>query len=119
MKNLLKEYIKKNNEITVFDFNNDQKQMCIEILKNVKNEKELQNVFQFLVQRVKTGFKFDIAPTTDSKSVVVLEYDKEKSFSNVLKTSENENTLIIGENYDALKNLLVLEREQGLSIIMM
>nr|WP_237076521.1 site-specific DNA-methyltransferase [Mycoplasma phocoeninasale] len=86
--------------------------MCKEILQNVKDEKDLQNVFQFLVKRVKTGFKFDIAPTTDSKSVVVLEYDEKKSFHNILKQNENENTLIIGENYDALKNLLVLERER-------
>ncbi|QJG66290.1 site-specific DNA-methyltransferase [Mycoplasma phocoeninasale] len=112
MKKLIAEYLAKIDSIDSFDFNKDQKQMCKEILQNVKDEKDLQNVFQFLVKRVKTGFKFDIAPTTDSKSVVVLEYDEKKSFHNILKQNENENTLIIGENYDALKNLLVLERER-------
>ena len=68
-----------------------------------------------LIQRIKIGFTFDVAPTyqkEDEQSVALLKKDENRSFKNYENTSNIENTLIIGENYDALKNLLVIERER-------
>ncbi|QJR43246.1 site-specific DNA-methyltransferase [Mycoplasma miroungigenitalium] len=109
MNKLLEEYLIKLDELPNTEFNIDQKILCKKLLQKVEDERDLPNVFQFLTQRVKTGFTFDIAPTVDSGSVAILKYDEHKSFIN--KLGGNDNTLIIGENYDALKNLLVIERE--------
>ncbi|MBU4692797.1 hypothetical protein KQ876_01075 [Mycoplasma sp. CSL7491-lung] len=62
------------------------------------------------MQRVKIGFTFDAAPEINSKMISVLKHNQEKSFS--FKEVKSKNTLIIGENYDVLKNLLVIKRER-------
>lgn len=107
---LLEKYKLKVDELPSYDFNADQKKLVKKILENTE-EKDLQNVYQFLIQRVKVGFKFDYAPESDSKQVVLLQKDEKLSFKNDT-LSNNQNVLIIGENYDALKNLLVLEKER-------
>ena len=75
----------------------------------------MQNIVQMLIQRIKIGVTFDVAPTyqkEDEQSVASLKKDENRSFKNYENTSNIENTLIISENYDALKNLLVIERER-------
>ncbi|MCR8966674.1 type III restriction endonuclease subunit M [Mycoplasma zalophidermidis] len=109
---ILNDYINKINEISKHDINQDQKDLIINILKRT-DEKDLQDVYQFLIKRVKIGFVFDEAPACKNTALALLKKDNEKSFINdMLNHQEFENTLIIGENYDALKNLLVIERER-------
>ena len=112
--NLLKDYCKKIDDLAPASFNEDQKILAKKILEKA-DEKDLQNIFQMLIQRIKIGFTFDVAPTCqkeDEESVALLRKDEQRSFKNYENTSNVENTLIIGENYDALKNLLVIERER-------
>ncbi|MHA0306214.1 type III restriction endonuclease subunit M [Mesomycoplasma ovipneumoniae] len=90
--------------------NDDQKNLIIEILENSKTE-NLDNIFQLLIQKVKIGFTFDVAPSVDTTQVALLTKDQKMSFVNDYSKHQN-NYLIIGENYDVLKNLLALERER-------
>ncbi|WP_036459051.1 hypothetical protein [Mycoplasma leonicaptivi] len=107
---LLETYKKQLDEISSKELNKDQKDLVYEILSKFDDSK-LEYVFQFLAQRVKTGFRFDIAPETNSNTIAILEKDANLSF--VLDQNKtNQNTLIIGENYDALKNLIMIERER-------
>ncbi|WP_069098023.1 type III restriction endonuclease subunit M [Mesomycoplasma ovipneumoniae] len=108
--NLLEKYKQQIEEISSKELNPDQKNLAIQILEKFEPSK-LEYVFQFISQRIKTGFRFDVAPESDSDRVAILQKNEDLSF--VLdKNQSEENTLIIGENYDALKNLLVLERER-------
>ena len=112
--NLLKDYCKKIDDLAPASFNEDQKILAKKILEKA-DEKDLQNIFQMLIQRIKIGFTFDVAPTCqkeNEESIALLKKDEQRSFKNYENTSNIENTLIIGENYDALKNLLVIERER-------
>lgn len=112
--NLLENYCKKIDDLTPATFNEDQKILAKKILRKA-DERDLQNIFQMLIQRIKVGFTFDVAPTyqkEDEESVALLKKDEQRSFKNYENTSNIENTLIIGENYDALKNLLIIERER-------
>ncbi|ENX51283.1 site-specific DNA-methyltransferase [Mesomycoplasma flocculare] len=108
--NLLEKYKQQIEEISSKELNSDQKNLAIQILEKFEPSK-LEYVFQFISQRIKTGFRFDSAPESNSDLVAILQKNENLSF--VLdKSQSEENTLIIGENYDALKNLLVLERER-------
>lgn len=109
----LKNYIDDIDNLNSFLLNQDQKKLIKEILVNTNNsnKENLDNVFQLLIQRVKTGFVFDAAPSVDTKQIAILKKQEKLSFTNDLLNT-NKNTLIIGENYDALKNLLVIERQK-------
>lgn len=109
----LKNYINDIDNLNSFLLNQDQKKLIKEILVNTNNsnKENLDNVFQLLIQRVKTGFVFDAAPSVDTKQIAILKKQEKLSFTNDLLNA-NKNTLIIGENYDALKNLLVIERQK-------
>ncbi|WP_322960302.1 site-specific DNA-methyltransferase [Mycoplasmopsis cynos] len=97
-------------EISSKELNQDQKDLAIRILEKFE-DKDLEYVFQFIAQRIKTGFRFDSAPESNSQTIALLE--KENNLSFVLDENKTkENALIIGENYDALKNLLLIERER-------
>ncbi|WP_322555911.1 hypothetical protein [Mycoplasma mycoides] len=111
MQNRKQDYINKINELTLNnELNQDQKNLIIYILdKFDDNDINLHNVYQFLIKRVKLGFTFDIAPSVDSEQVAILSKDEKLSFKN---SDKDNNVLIIGENYDALKNLKVVERER-------
>ncbi|QVK02547.1 site-specific DNA-methyltransferase [Mycoplasma mycoides] len=111
MQNRKQDYINKINELTLNnELNQDQKNLIISILdKFDDNDINLHNVYQFLIKRVKLGFTFDIAPSVDAKQVAILSKDEKLSFKN---SDKDNNVLIIGENYDALKNLKVVERER-------
>ncbi|WP_232954242.1 type III restriction endonuclease subunit M [Mycoplasmopsis phocirhinis] len=110
---LLQDYKTKIDELSVNDLNQDQKTICKMILDNLTDQSQLQNVYQFLMQRVKVGFRFDIAPDINNKMISILKFNEDKSFNLNDTQSTNQNSLIIGENYDALKNLLVVERERA------
>ncbi|MDJ1645587.1 site-specific DNA-methyltransferase [Mycoplasma sp. M5725] len=108
--NLLKDYKKKIDDIAVSDLNKDQKELSKMILDNLKDPLQLQNVFQFLMNRIKIGFTFDVAPEVNKKEIALLKFNKKLSFNNNENGAKNQ--LIIGENYDALKNLLVVQKEK-------
>ncbi|MDI3350554.1 type III restriction endonuclease subunit M [Mycoplasmopsis arginini] len=112
MASLKEEYLKKAEDLSISnEINQDQKNLIKEIINKFDdNDKNLQNVYQFLIKRVKLGFTFDVAPSVDSSQVALLVKNEKLSFQN--KFNENQNNLIIGENYDALKNLISIERER-------
>ncbi|VEU81814.1 type III restriction endonuclease subunit M [Mycoplasmopsis arginini] len=112
MASLKEEYLKKAEDLSISnEINQDQKNLIKEIINKFDdNDKNLQNVYQFLIKRVKLGFTFDVAPSVDSSQVALLVRNEKLSFQN--KFNENQNNLIIGENYDALKNLISIERER-------
>ncbi|WP_036433411.1 hypothetical protein [Mycoplasmopsis agalactiae] len=112
MSSLKEEYLKKAEELKLTnELNSDQKDLIKLIIdKFDDNDKNLQNVYQFLIKRIKLGFVFDVAPSVDAKSIALLKKNESLSFGNFM--DPNQNYLIIGENYDALKNLLVVERER-------
>lgn len=107
---LIKLYQDKIDNISAKEFNQDQKKLCKELLSKVEHDK-LEAVYQFLAQRLKKGFVFDAAPELDSDMSAILVKNKELSFS--FSNDEKPNRLIIGENYDALKNLVVLQKQNG------
>lgn len=112
---LIDEYIKKVKNTPDNDLNQDQKELIIEILTKI-DPKYIQNAYQMLNQRVKFGFTFDEAPSTSKTNIALLAQDKKRSFiNNVLNASDFENSLIIGENYDALKNLIQIEKIRAMT----
>ena len=107
---LIDEYIKKVNNTPDIELNQDQKELIKEILTKI-DPKYIQNAYQMLNQRVKIGFTFDEAPSTSKTNIALLVKDEKRSFTNnVMNASDFENSLIIGENYDALKNLIQIEK---------
>ncbi|WP_435129649.1 site-specific DNA-methyltransferase [Mycoplasma sp. 6243] len=97
-------------ELSSTEFNQDQKEIAKEIIDNITNPNRVQYISQFIIQRVKMGFTFDAAPESDSKTIAILRKDDQLSFNFDNKQPKDQNTLIIGENYDALKNLILIER---------
>lgn len=54
------------------------------------------------------GFVFDVVPEVQHDAICLLKHDKDLSFTSPLY--KQKHAMIFGENYDALKNLLVLYR---------
>lgn len=111
---LINDYKNKINKISKFNLNDDQKNLIFEVLnlysqKENCTEEELHNLYNLLIQRIKVGFIFDAAPGTINDQISYLEKNEKLSFSNDFAKPKNQ--LIIGENFDALKNLLLVERE--------
>ena len=88
-------------------FNKQQKQLCLDILDKA-TEENIDKIYQFITQRVKTGFVFDIAPEVQHDCIALIEKDKKLSFESNALGEKLTHKLIIGENYDALKNLLAV-----------
>ncbi|MBG0730847.1 type III restriction endonuclease subunit M [Mycoplasma sp. 'Moose RK'] len=108
---ILTNFFKILDEVSQNELNSEQKQICKQILEfSAEKNLDLQSIFGFLLQRVKVGFTFDETPIADSKTIAILEKDENFSFEN--ENNFPKNHLIIGENYDALKNLLAIERER-------
>ncbi|QNM93468.1 site-specific DNA-methyltransferase [Mycoplasma sp. Pen4] len=107
---LLNDYLNKVDNLLPCEFNDGQKELVKLILELVNKEQpsNLQNAYQFLINRIKLGFRFDAAPDVPNKDkVIILEKDKTRSFK--LDNQKPQNQLIIGENYDALKALNLIE----------
>lgn len=107
----LNSYLTDIDEMSKSLLNQDQKDLIKNILIHTKKE-NLDAVFQLLIQKVKIGFTFDAAPSLNTTSVSLLKKDEKLSFVNNPLSKQDQNVLIIGENYDALKNLIVIERER-------
>lgn len=100
-----KEFFKERiDRIAKESFNADQKELAKKIIDNTE-DKDLDAVWGLISQRVKTGFVFDEAPEIDHDCVAYVK-ENEKLGINVDKEDAIEHSLIIGENYDALKNLI-------------
>lgn len=115
-KSLKEQYLEKIDSLSTSTFNEDQKELCKTIIENAK-EDDVQNIYQLLIQRIKLGFAFDVAPTptTTNKFITLLKENKELSFGTEkldLNSSKEKDILIIGENFDVLNNLRAIERER-------
>ncbi|VEU58325.1 site-specific DNA-methyltransferase [Mycoplasmopsis gallinacea] len=115
-KSLKEQYLEKIDSLSTSIFNEDQKELCKTIIENAK-EDDVQNIYQLLIQRIKIGFAFDVAPTptTTNKFITLLKENKELSFGTEkleLNSSKEKDILIIGENFDVLNNLRAIERER-------
>nr|WP_318032605.1 site-specific DNA-methyltransferase [Mycoplasmopsis bovis] len=112
MNTIKQDYIEKANALSLSnELNQDQKDLILSIIDKFEdNDPALHNVYQLLIKRVKLGFVFDIAPSVNASEIALFKKDEKLSFNN--DNNKPTNTLIIGENYDALKNLIVIERER-------
>lgn len=81
--NLREQYKNKIDELSSKNFNNDQKILAKSMI-DLAPEKELGNWFQFIIQKVKLGFRFDVAPEVFQGSISLL--------------NENENMYICNKN---------------------
>ncbi len=108
----LNDYLKKIEEIKDTVFNKEQKKLARKILEKV-DDADIDSVYNLLIHRIKTGFVFDIAPEINHEAVAIIEEDEKlRITSNELNPEVHK--LIIGENYDALKNLLVSNNPQNI-----
>jgi len=119
MKTKKEYYVARLNEISKEAFNTEQKRIATRII-NSADDDNVDAIFQMISQRVKTGFVFDIAPEINHNCVAIVEEDKNlymDSLSNPLDFIEHK--MIIGENYDVLKNLQVtyIDRESGKGLV--
>ncbi|URM52995.1 site-specific DNA-methyltransferase [Mycoplasma sp. SG1] len=99
----LKKAITKIDNIAKQLLNTEQKSLAKTILKNsCKNGEVDDKILQFILPIIKTGFVFDKAPEVDQDNIAVIQESK-----NYRKIGTNGpcHNLIIGENYEVLKNL--------------
>ncbi len=99
--------IAKINNLSTKSFNTEQKQLAIKMLEKAPLE-ELDQWLSFILQRVTLGFTFDFAPEPDLQKIVLAEENQELSL--IEKNNQLTHKLIIGENFEGLKNLLVTHR---------
>lgn len=109
-----KHYIQEIQQIAKESFNDEQKQIARFILENA-TENNIDSIYTFITQRVKTGFVFDAAPEVAHDCVSLCERDDKKSFGSALAPVHHK--LIIGENYDVLKNLVATYTKNGQGLI--
>lgn len=93
-------------------YNGEQKQLACYILDNA-NADNIDSIYTFITQRVKLGFTFDAAPEVNHNCISLVRHNPKLTFGNI----GGEHKLIIGENYDALKNLLVTYTKDGKGLI--
>jgi len=98
--------------IVAKSYNREQKQLAYDILDNA-TENNIDALYTFITQRVKLGFTFDAAPEVNHNCVALCKRNNKLSFG----TLGNKHKMIIGENYDALKNLLVTYTKNGKGLI--
>lgn len=87
-------------------FNQDQKRIAINILKNAP-ENQAQAYADFLFNKRRTGFAFDYSPEIAKGRLITLREDKDRRINVDDKITNDENKLIIGDNFNALKALLI------------
>lgn len=112
-----KEFFKQRiDKIAKESFNADQKELAKKIIDNT-DDKDLDAVWGLISQRVKTGFVFDEAPEINHDCIAYIK-ENEKLGINIDKKDVLQHSLIIGENYDALKNLVATYTDnQGKGLI--
>jgi adenine-specific DNA-methyltransferase len=99
-------YKAKIDKIPPENFNAEQKITAKRIIDSA-DEEHIDAIYQMITQRIKTGFVFDVAPEVNHNCVCLAEENEKLGINLNRLNSDNTHLLIIGENYDALKNLLV------------
>lgn len=90
--------------------NNDQIAIIGQIIDRCQTVDEVNKVCALLASRTKLGLVFDEAPIVRSKDIIsVLKKDQTLSFVGTDSESPHHK-LILGDNYDALNNLLITHR---------
>lgn len=102
-------------ELNQFDnryFNQDQKDIINDILIK-SDENNVQTWADFLFSKRKLGFGFDYSPEVAKGRIITL-INEEKLNINCgsLNETKNENKLIIGDNFNALKALKLTHEEE-------
>ena len=112
-----KEFLKQRIDMIAKEsFNLEQKEIAKKLIDSV-DVNDLDAVWGFISQRVKTGFVFDEAPEINHNSVAYIKENKSLGI-NLSNHNATEHVLIIGENYDALKNLIAIYTDkQGKGLI--
>ncbi|BDU67523.1 MAG: hypothetical protein TYPL_1760 [Candidatus Tyloplasma litorale] len=103
--------IKKIKEFDNMYFNDDQKEIAIKILEKAPEE-EAQQYYDFIVMKKRTGFVFDYSPEIAKGRIITLKEDKEKRINVGDEIKDDENKLLIGENYNALKALKITHKNK-------
>ena len=92
-------------------FNQDQKRIAINIL-NIVHENDVQAYFDFICMKRKTGFAFDYSPEIAEGRLITLRENVDRRINVNDQITKDENKLIIGDNYNALKVLLITHKEK-------
>ena len=97
--------------------NSDQIKIINKLIDRCQSKDELDALIALVSSRVKLGFTFDEAPIIKTDKIYVLEKDEKLSFPKdeaEIKKEINlpQHKLIIGDNYDALNNLLITHRNK-------
>ena len=92
--------------------NNDQKTVAIGIINSIPEGEDVLKYFDFIMKRSDVGFKFDVAPEIATGRIAVVNEMKNLNINASKEIDINENKLIIGDNYEALKNLLLTHKEK-------
>ena len=103
--------IKQINDFETKYFNEDQKKIMVDIIQNAPEEKA-QVYFDFLKYKRKNGFTFDYSPEIAMGRIIKLYEDKQRRLNVDDNTTNKEHKLIIGDNYNALKSLLVTHKNR-------
>ena len=107
----LEEAIQKINQLSRFTFNHEQKALAIRMLKKAP-QPEIKVWYDFIIQRVKLGFTFDTTTVPNYGQIALVQEQPKLNLINEKLSDKVEHKLIIGENYDVLKNLLLTHRNQ-------
>ena len=107
----LEDAIQKINQLSRFTFNHEQKALAIRILKRTP-QPEIKTCYDFIIQRVKLGFTFDTTTIPNYGQIALIQEQPERNLINEKLSDAVEHKLIIGENYDVLKNLSLTHRNQ-------
>lgn len=99
-------------DISAKVYNAEQKQLARNII-DAANEHNIDALYTFVTQRIKLGFRFDAAPEVNHSAVSLVKKNDKMSFG----TIGTKHKMIIGENYDALKNLLVTYTKDGKGLV--
>ncbi|MGY6172236.1 site-specific DNA-methyltransferase [Candidatus Mycoplasma pogonae] len=94
--------------------NQDQKRLALKIINSFDEKEDLDALLSFILKRIKIGFTFDETFEVAEGHIALVNQlvDKNINIKNNNLATENENKLIIGENYEALKNLLLTYKEK-------
>ena len=80
------------------------------LISYAQNEKEAQDIASLGTKWVRTGFHFDFRAEKSTDEIAYLKRNENLSFTN--DNNKPTHTLIIGDNYPALLNLLIAYREK-------
>ncbi len=92
--------------------NDDQKTVAIGIINSIPEGEDVLKYFDFIMKRSDVGFKFDVAPEIATGRIAVVNEMTNLNINTSEEIDVNENKLIIGDNYEALKNLLLTHKEK-------